>query len=130
MRRQSTAATLRKSSKPDVSGCWRMADPAFDALSRVLKSHGPPCTACGRSDGDRDPNVIRAAQIVLDRCGFSPAMKIEVTTPNEFVDLSLAELTDQAEQIARDTRAAADAEIQLRLGDGSTIDGVVVKENR
>lgn len=107
-----------------------MCDPALDALFRVLRSHGAPCEHCGRSDGDRDPNVIRAAQIVLDRCGFSPTMKIEVSTPDAFADLSLAELADQAEQIARDARGAADDEAQLRLGDGFTIDAVVIREDQ
>lgn len=106
-----------------------MADPAIAALHRALESHGPPCEHCARSDGDRDPNVIRAAQIVLDRCGFSPAMKLEVTTPNPFADMTLAEMADQAEAIAREARAAADREAQMRLGDGSIVDAVIVKEN-
>lgn len=107
-----------------------MADPAIAALQRALESHGPPCEHCGRSDGDRDPNVIRAAQIVLDRCGFGPTAKLEVTTPDPFAGMSLAELADQAEAVAREARAAADAEAQLRLTDGMTVDGVVIKENR
>lgn len=55
-----------------------MCDPALDALFRVLKSHGPACEVCGRSDGDRDPAVIRAAQIVLDRTGFGPSAHLTV----------------------------------------------------
>lgn len=107
-----------------------MADPAIAALQRALVSHGPPCEHCGRSDGDRDPNVIRAAQIVLDRCGFSPAMKLEVVAPNPFADMTLAEIAEQAEYVAREARAAADAETQLRLTDGNTVDGVVIKEDQ
>lgn len=107
-----------------------MADPAIAALQRALESHGPPCEHCGRSDGDRDPNVIRAAQIVLDRCGFSPAVKLEVSTPNPFADMSLGEIADAAEYVAREARAAADEEARLRLGDGSVVDGVVIKENQ
>src|SRR4029450_12285626 len=42
-------------------------DLAIDALLRALESHGPHCETCGRSDDDRDPTVVRAAQIVLDR---------------------------------------------------------------
>ena len=55
-----------------------MVDPAMAALQRVLASHGAPYEVCGRSDGDRDPNVIRAAQIVLDRCGFGPTAHLTV----------------------------------------------------
>ena len=47
-------------------------DLAVDALLAALSSEAPPCPACGRSDTDRDPAVIRAAQIVLDRAGFGP----------------------------------------------------------
>ena len=49
-----------------------MVDSAINALRRALDSHGPPCVHCGRSDADRDPVVVRAAQIVLDRAGFGP----------------------------------------------------------
>lgn len=48
-----------------------LVDPAIDALLRALKSR-PACMACGRSDADRDPVVIRASQIVLDRTGHGP----------------------------------------------------------
>ena len=54
-------------------------DLAIDALLRTLQSHGPPCPVCERSDGDRDPAVIRAAQIVLDRTGFGPSANLNVT---------------------------------------------------
>jgi hypothetical protein len=107
-----------------------MADPAIAALQRALEPHGAPCEHCGRSEGDRDPNVIRAAQIVLDRCGFSPAMKLEVSAPNPYADMTLSEIAEQAEYVAREARAAAKAEAQLRLGDGMTVDGVVITEER
>jgi hypothetical protein len=55
-----------------------LVDPTMDALLRALGS-APPCEACGRSDADRDPVVIRAAQIVLNRCGFGPAATLTVT---------------------------------------------------
>lgn len=48
-----------------------------------------------------------------------------------FSSMSLSELAEQAEQIARDARAAADSEAQLRLGDGSVVDAVaVIEEDR
>ena len=75
------------------------------------------------------PQLVRAATTVLDRCGFAPAMKLEVSAPNAFNDMSLAELADQAEAIARDARAAANADAQHRLENGSVVEGVVVKES-
>ncbi len=54
---------------------------AIDALLRCL-TPTPPCPMCGRSDSDRDPATIRAAQIVLDRTGFGASAKLEVT-PSE-----------------------------------------------
>ena len=52
-----------------------MVDPALDALLRALR-RAPPCPACGRSDADRDPVVVRAAQIVLDRAGVGPRRRL------------------------------------------------------
>lgn len=82
-----------------------LADPAVAALERALESHGEPCEVCGRSDGDRDPNVIRAAQMVLDRCGLGPKATLALErvpepdpwsewpawlTPEELADVSRA----------------------------------------
>jgi hypothetical protein len=56
-----------------------LAEPAIGALRRVIESHGPPCAACGRSDADRDPTVVRAAQIILDRTGHHPSINVQYT---------------------------------------------------
>ena len=53
-----------------------LVDPALDALLRALKT-GPSCEHCGRSDSDRDPVVLRAAQLVLDRCGYHPTLTVQ-----------------------------------------------------
>lgn len=45
------------------------ADLAIDYLLNLLTPK-PPCETCGRSDADRDPVVVRACQLVLDRSGF------------------------------------------------------------
>jgi hypothetical protein len=64
-------------------------DPAIDALFKTLRSHGPPCEHCGRGDGARDPVVVTAARVVLDRCGFHPSMALQVTTaPSEAAPLT------------------------------------------
>jgi hypothetical protein len=55
-----------------------LADPAVDALTRALESHGPACDVCGRADGDRDPSLIRSAIAVLDRCGMGPKATLSV----------------------------------------------------
>jgi len=52
-------------------------DRAAAYLFRVLEPH-PPCPHCGRSDADRDPVVVRAAQIVLDRTGLGPSAKLTI----------------------------------------------------
>lgn len=115
-----------------------IADPGVYALRMVVLDLTAEWErAIGLDDAPRvahlmslAPSIIRAATVVLDRAGFSPAMKLEVTTPNPFADMSLAELADRAEAVAREARAAADTEAQLRLADGMTVDGVVIKENR
>jgi hypothetical protein len=115
-----------------------IADPAIYALRMVvLDLTGEWERAMGLEDAPRvahlmslAPSIIRAATAVLDRAGFSPAMKLEVATPNPFDGLSLAEIADKAEEFAREARATADAEAQLRLADGTTVEGVVIKEDR
>jgi hypothetical protein len=59
-----------------------LVEPAVDVLLRALQT-GSACTACGRSDSDRDPVVLRAAQIVLDRCGFGPSASVSVKTTDD-----------------------------------------------
>lgn len=57
----------------------RGRDLAIDALLRALDGDDSPCATCGRSNSDRDPAVIRAAQIVLDRTGFGPSASLTIT---------------------------------------------------
>ena len=54
----------------------RAADYAIDYLLSLLEPR-PPCPECGRSDADRDPTVVRACQLVLDRSGFHPTLAIQ-----------------------------------------------------
>jgi hypothetical protein len=81
-----------------------MVDPALDALLRFLRT-GPPCEHCGRTDADRDPLVLRAAQLVLDRTGFHPGIDLHVQPapafaqylpwiPQDRLDLMRAWLTE------------------------------------
>lgn len=115
-----------------------IADPAIYGLRMVVVDLNAEWErAVGLDDAARvahlmslAPSLVRAATAVLDRAGFSPAMKLEVSAPNPFANMSLAEIADQAEAIAREARAAADEESRLRLGDGMTVEGVVIKENR
>jgi hypothetical protein len=91
-----------------------MVDPALDALLRALKT-GPPCEHCGRSDADRDPVVLRAAQLVLDRAGYHPTLAVEQVAPNPYADLSASALADRAEFIAVECRRIADDEARRLL---------------
>ena len=86
-----------------------LVDPALDALVRALGS-GPPCPACGRADADRHPAVIRAAQLVLDRCGFAPKVSLELSRPGEDLGhLTDDELIARLEEVLAQARAARDA---------------------
>lgn len=85
-----------------------LVDPALDALLRALQT-GPPCEHCGRSDADRDPVVLRAAQLVLDRSGYHPTLAIQQTPEaNPYENHTAAELADRAEVIAIECRRVAD----------------------
>jgi hypothetical protein len=74
------------------------ADLAIDYLLNLLTPR-PPCEHCGRSDADRDPVVVRACQLVLDRSGFHPTLVVVQAPPaaNPYADLSDAETLEQAE---------------------------------
>jgi hypothetical protein len=78
---------------------FAMTEPALDALLRALTA-APPCPHCGRSDADRDPVVIRAAQVVLDRAGLGPHATMEIThSDNQLADVPLEELEERATQL-------------------------------
>jgi hypothetical protein len=111
-----------------------LADPAIYALRMVVVDlTGEWERAVTLDDAPRvahfmslAPSIVRAAQVVLDRAGFSPAMKVEVSAPNPFEGLSPAELADRAEEFAREARAVADRHAQMQIPDGS-VDGEVIK---
>jgi hypothetical protein len=70
-----------------------LVDPAVDSLLRALRS-GDPCDRCGRSDSDKDPVVLRAAQIVLDRCGFGPSATVAIGPAPELTSPWVRYLSD------------------------------------
>lgn len=76
-----------------------MVDPALDALLRFLRQL-PPCKVCGRSDADRDPVVLRAAQLVLDRTGFHPTLALQQAETPRLPDYFAWIPRDRLEQMA------------------------------
>ncbi|HXG69765.1 MAG TPA: hypothetical protein VNJ04_04035 [Gemmatimonadaceae bacterium] len=108
-----------------------LAEPALDALLRALKT-APPCDVCGRSEADRDPVVIRAAQIVLDRAGFHPTLAVVQQTPaNKFANCSEDELIDTLHKMLADACARRDQQRQWLIDVGSSIeDGCVIPGER
>jgi hypothetical protein len=56
-----------------------LLEPALEVLFRATRQ-APPCPHCGRSDSDRDPTAVRAAGMILDRAGLSPALALNITT--------------------------------------------------
>ncbi len=103
-----------------------MVDPALDALLRALQTR-PPCEHCGRSDADRDPVVLRAAQLVLDRAGYHPTLGVvREAAHNPLSHLSLSELADRAEECARRARELADDEAAHLLPE--VTEGFIVPE--
>jgi len=107
-----------------------MVDPAFDALLRALGSGGPPCALCGRADSDRDPVVIRAAQIVLDRAGFHPSITVQHVEPaNKYADLTVDELIAHLEAMLEQARAMRDAEQRALPEAAVDVDAYVVPDD-
>lgn len=93
-------------------------DLAIDALIRALESHGEPCEHCGRTDSDKDPAVIRAAQIVLDRSGMHPTLQVQVQSdPNPYEDLTEDELIERLETLLKRCYESRDFNRQHRFGE-------------
>jgi hypothetical protein len=105
---------------------FAMVDPALDALLRCLK-FAPACDKCGRSDADRDPTVIRAAQVVLDRAGFGPHATITVT-PSVDKDWMRFLTDDQFAQM-RIWIDDAKARMKAATGESMVIDAEDVQES-
>jgi hypothetical protein len=60
------APQVKKSAKERLA---ELVEPALKGLNRALRSNDLP-------------TIVRASQIVLDRCGFHPKQTIEVSVPN------------------------------------------------
>lgn len=109
------------------------ADLAIDYLLKLLEPRAP-CPACGRSDADRDPVVVRACQLVLDRSGFGPHATMEVVkaeTSHEETSLdSLIERHAQLGVLIDHLKKNAEMEEQLALtaGAADAVDGYLVPE--
>lgn len=100
-----------------------MVDPALDALLRALQT-GPPCEHCGRSDADRDPVVLRAAQLVLDRAGYHPTLAIQQAPErNPYENFTPSELADRAEAVAMECRRIANQEAVRLLPEATDAQG-------
>ena len=118
---------------PQVQHSARMrlvagADLAIDYLINLLTPR-PPCEHCGRSDADRDPTVVKACQLVLDRSGFHPTLTVEQVAPpalNGYEDLTDDEVIEKLERMLASARASRDRQ-QLRLGEGA-VDALVIDE--
>lgn len=96
------------------------ADLAIDYLLNLVTPK-PPCETCGRSDADRDPVVVRACQLILDRSGFHPTLAVEQAAPppDEHADETWDETIAHLEALLEQARKMRDAE---RAG---VVDGVV-----
>jgi hypothetical protein len=111
-----------------------MVDPALDAVLRAITVHGPPCEHCGRSDADRDPVVLRAAQMVLDRTGFHPTLTLSTQPvaappyfqwiPRERLDQITAWMAEAKSAMAEgEPRPGALPALDAELIDGGGEDG-------
>lgn len=88
------------------------ADLAIDYLLNLLIPK-PPCETCGRSDADRDPVVVRACQLVLDRSGFHPTIAVEAAQPNPYNELSEDELIEKLESMLATAKEKRDQRLAV-----------------
>jgi hypothetical protein len=122
------APSVRKAAQQRLMS---LIDPILDYLTRMFIER-PPCEVCGRSDADRDPVILRACQLVLDRAGFGPQSSVLIATepkaPSWTRWLTNAELAEIAVYIDR-------AQGRMEAGEQMTpdtplllVDGVVVED--
>jgi hypothetical protein len=103
------------------------ADLAIDYLLNLLTPK-PPCVACGRCDADRDPVVVRACQLVLDRSGFHPTLTIEQAPPLDvYEDLTVDEVIEKLEGMLAGAIAMRDEERAKSLPEAT--DGVLIGDD-
>ena len=87
----------------------------MEVLYRATRS-APPCATCGRSDADRDPTAVRAAQIILDRSGYHPRLTLEAgPAPNPYEDFTDDQLIEKLEAMLAQARDLRDADRQRSL---------------
>jgi hypothetical protein len=117
---------------PQVQRSARMrllegADLAIDYLLKLLEPR-TPCVHCGRSDADRDPVVVRACQLVLDRSGFHPTLTIqqEQPPPDRYAGLSDDALVEEIQQLL--DAAIEQRDLHRRASLPAAIDGTVLDE--
>jgi hypothetical protein len=92
-----------------------------------VDAHGNRCTGCGNPTGDPMP-VIRVGQLVLDRAGFHPTLTVVQQPPmSPFEGLTIFEVADRAEEMARVARAMADEEAARLLPDYT--EGILVPDD-
>lgn len=110
------------------------ADYAIEYLFNLLTPR-PPCPECGRSDADKDPTVVRACQLVLDRSGFHPTLAIQAAPRPEPSPWARWLTEEQLRQIAvwvdDAKRRMADGYAPtpvLRLTGSDTVDAVLVED--
>lgn len=93
-----------------------LVEPAMEVLYRATRS-APPCEHCGRSDADRDPTAVRAAQIILDRTGHHPTLALTTATSaqNPYEDLTDDQLIEKLEAMLAEACERRDADQQRIL---------------
>jgi len=101
------------------------ADLAIDCLVSMLEPR-PLCTTCGRSDADRDPVIVRACQVVLDRAGFGPQASLTVNREPDpdLSNLTWAEVISDLEVLLDELREREMRE-KARLTEPRTLDRVL-----
>lgn len=106
-----------------------LVEPAMEVLYRATRS-APPCETCGRSDADRDPTAVRAAQIILDRTGHHPTLALTTAGPaaNPYQDLTDDELIEKLEAMLADARERRDADQRRGLPQLLLLDAFEVPE--
>lgn len=92
-----------------------LVEPAMEVLYRATRS-APPCEHCGRSDADRDPTAVRAAQIILDRTGHHPTIAVAAASErNPYEDFTDDQLIEKLEVMLAEARERRDADQQRGL---------------
>ncbi len=94
--------------------------PAVRVMENGLEEEDPPCPVCGR--GYITPQKLKIAKMVLDRNGFGPTMKVEVTGSITH-EILIERMTDAEFKVVNEIMSKVMARVQAEVDEEQRLIG-------